>query len=193
MDLIAKDIRDLAHTIGVDEFVLIGHSYGALLALVFAKKYSDMVSRLILLAPDYRISQTSRAKIVRLLLSLARVMVLMPFRERVGIHVDYSKFLNTGDWDMKRIYTDIRNTSLRVFCYCLWQADKIDGEDMIADLNLPVLIVHGKRDTIFPCSDAALMAKKIPGAQLKILPLANHILVINNLNEVADEIEKFIK
>ncbi|MGA9099593.1 MAG: alpha/beta hydrolase [Methanotrichaceae archaeon] len=193
LDLIATDIRDLARTFGVDEFVLIGHSFGALLALVFANRYSDMVSKLILLAPDYHISQTSGAKIVRLFLGLARFMVLIPFREREGIHVDYSKFFNTGDWDIKRIYTDIRNTSLRVFCCCLWQADKIDREKMITDINMPVLIVHGKMDSIIPCSDVALMAKKILNAQLKILPQANHILVINNLIEVSDEIENFIK
>lgn len=191
LENIADDIDELARMLGLNKFVLIGHSFGALLALDFDKKFEGRAAGLVLLAPDYRISQTLRAKIGRPFLGLAKILKFKPFKERIGIHIDYSCFPNTGDWDLRRIYTDIKNTSLRVYCYCLWQADKFDGDRMISDINLPVLIVHGKRDTIFPCSDSARMVKKIPGAELKILPGANHILVMNNCKEVGDEIEKF--
>ncbi len=192
LEFIADDIRDLAARVGLKNFILVGHSFGALLALDFAKKYKNMASRLILLAPDYRISQTLRAKLARPFLEAARVVCFLPFRERIGVHIDYAKFFGTGDWDLRRICADIANTSLRVYCYCLRQAGKIDGEKMVEGLNLPVLIVHGKKDTVFPCSDSARLAKKIPGARLEILPNANHILVINNYKEVADAVERFI-
>lgn len=192
LETIADDIRELVQTAGFDEFVLIGHSFGALLALDFAKKNAGMVSRMILLAPDYRISKTLRAKIARPFLGLAKLTDLKSFKERAGVHIDYSKFMNTGDWDLRRIYTDIKNTSLRVYCYCLWQADKVDGEKMITGLDMPVLIVHGEKDSIFPSSDSVRMAKKIQGARLEIIPRANHILVINNFREVGDQIEKFV-
>jgi pimeloyl-ACP methyl ester carboxylesterase len=192
LENIADDIAELARTLGLGKFVLIGHSFGALLALDFANKYKDMVMGLVLLAPDYRISQTVRAKIARPFFGIAKIITFKPFRERRGAHIDYRKFLNTGDWDAGRIFTDIKNTSLRVYFYCLWQADKIDGDKMISDIKIPVLIVHGKKDTVFPSSDSARMARKIPGARLMILPDANHILVINNYKEVGDEIEKFV-
>ncbi len=189
----AGDIGALAKKFKVEKFVLIGHSFGALLALDFAKKNQRVLDKLVLLAPDYRISQTWRAKAARPFLGLAKAAMIKPFRERTGIHLDYAKFFGAGDWDIKRIYADIRNTSLRVYCYCLWQAEKIDGGAISENINVPVLIVHGKKDTVFPCSDSKLLAKKIPGARLEILPRANHILVINNPREVADRIEKFIK
>jgi pimeloyl-ACP methyl ester carboxylesterase len=192
LEKIAGDIAALAKTVGVKKFVLIGHSFGALLALDFAKKYPKMLESLVLLAPDYRISQTWRAQISRPFLGLAKIFILKPFRERNGIHIDYSKFFGTGDWDLKRIFTDIKNTSVRVYCYCLWQAYKIDGDKMVSGLDLPVLIMHGKKDSVFPCSDSARLAKKISNARLEILPQANHILVINNSQEVGDGIDKFV-
>jgi len=192
LENIADDINELAKFFGLDNFILIGHSFGALLALDFANKFKGMVSGMVLLAPDYRISRTVRAKLARPFLGIVRIAFLKPFKERAGTHIDYRKFRNTGDWDIKRISADIKNTSLRVYCYCLWQADKIDGDKMISDIDVPVLIVHGKKDSVFPCSDSVSMAKKIPGARLTILPKANHILVINNHMEVGDEIEKFI-
>jgi len=192
LENIADDIAALVRTLGLGKFVLIGHSFGALLALDFANKYKDMVSSLVLLAPDYRISQTVRAKIVRPFFSLAKIITFKPFKERTGVHIDYREFLNTGDWDIRRIFTDIKNTSLRVYFYCLWQADKIDGDKMILNIKIPVLIVHGKKDTVFPSSDSERMVRKIPGSKLTILPDANHILVINNFKEVGDEIERFV-
>ena len=192
LEFIADDIFNLARRFGLNDFILVGHSFGALLALDFARKHQKMLSRLILLAPDYRISQTLRAKLARPFLELAKIISPMPFEERIVIHIDYKKFFGTGDWDAKRICADIRNTSLRVYCHCLRQASKIDGEKMVANLRLPTLIVHGKKDTVFPCSDSEKLAKKIPNVDLRILPDANHILVINNFKEVAGEIEKFI-
>jgi len=190
---ISGDIADLAANFGLNKFVLIGHSLGAILAMDFAEKQKNAVSRLILLAPNYRANKTWRAKIVNSFLAFARIIDPMPFEERIGIHIDYRRFVGAGDWSPKRIFADVKNTSLRVYCHCLRQAKKMDGEKMLAKLDMPVLIVHGKKDTVFPCSDSARLAKKIPDVCLRILPAANHILVINNFKEVAGEIEKFIK
>ncbi len=188
----AEDINGLAKKFGMDRFVLVSHSFSTLLALEYARTYSQTVKSLILLAPDYRIAQTARAKMAWPFLTFSQINNLLPFEERIGKHIDYSKFIGSGDWDWRRLFADISNTSLRVYCHCLRQARKTDGWKLICGIKLPVLIIHGKKDTVFPCSDSVLLAKKIPGARLKILPEANHILVINNHKEVAEEIVKFI-
>jgi len=187
----ANDIKQLSQKLGLAKFILVGHSFGALLAIDFAQKNPEMINGLILLAPDYRLGKTLRAKLVRSLLGPAKIFSLKPFRERIGIHVDYAKFSNTGDWDFRRIYIDVRNTSFRVYCYYLKSAGHFDSESILSRIKAPTLIVHGRKDTIFPVSDSVAMAKKLPLAQLKILPSANHILVLNNPQEVGDEIADF--
>lgn len=193
LEEISGDIAVLAAKFCLKKFILVGHSLGAILAMDFAQKNKGAVSRLVLLAPNYRANKTWRAKIVNSLLIFAGIIDLMPFEERIGVHIDYRRFVGAGDWNLKRISADLKNTSLRVYCHCLRQAKKMDGEKILANLNMPTLILHGGKDAIFPCSDSARLAKKIPNVCLKILPGANHILVINNFEEVADEIEKFIK
>jgi len=59
-------------------------------------------------------------------------------------------------------------------------------------MDMPVLIVHGRKDTIFPAADSARLAKKMPNARLEILPDANHILVINNPRETGEIMEDFL-
>ncbi len=194
LDNIADDICALAKRFGLGRFILIGHSFGALLALDFAGKHPGMAEALVLLAPDYRIGKTLRIKIARPFLAFSKILYFKPFKERAGEQIDYySRFPNTGDWNVKRIYTDIKNTTLRVYCECLRQAQDFDAQNLIPDIKIPVLVIHGKKDTVFPLSDSEAMVKKMPRARLKILPEVNHILVMNNWREVESEIDNFVR
>jgi proline iminopeptidase len=193
LDNIADDIFEMAISFGIKRMVLVGHSFGALLALDFADRYYDMVDGLVLLAPDYRINKTFRGKITRYLLAAMDACSVRPFVERYGIEVDYSKFRYNADWDLRRIYIDVRNTSIHVYRHCLNRSLVFDPEKILSRINVPALIIHGKNDSIFPVADSVEMAKKIAGARLKILDNANHILVLNNSAQIKDEIEDFIK
>ncbi|MFZ3100348.1 MAG: alpha/beta hydrolase, partial [Minisyncoccales bacterium] len=189
---ISSDIAALAERFKLQKFVLVGHSLGAILAMDFARRHKEKISRLILLAPNYRANKTWRAKIVNFFLLFAGLAELIPFEERIGVHIDYRRFFGTGDWDAGRMYADIKNTSLRVYYRYLRAAKNFDGEKFVAGMDMPVLIIHGRKDTIFPAADSARLAKKMPNARLEILPDANHILVINNFRETEKIMEDFL-
>lgn len=193
LENISADIVALAAKFKLKKFILIGHSLGAILAMDCAQKHKDKISRLILLAPNYQTNKTWRAKIVNHFLGIAKIIEPMPFEERIGFHLDYRRFFGAGDWSARRIYADVKNTSLRVYCRCLREAKKIDGEKMVEKISMPTLIIHGKKDTIFPCVDSMRLAKKIPNARLEILPDANHILVINSPKEVSNLMNDFLR
>jgi len=63
---------------------------------------------------------------------------------------------------------------------------------VLAQIKIPVLILHGAQDTIFPAHDSILMASKIKNARLKILPKTNHLLVLNAADQVKQEIKEFL-
>lgn len=49
MEIILEDIRELAETLSLKKFILLGHSCFGLVALEFAKKYPDLVSGVIMI------------------------------------------------------------------------------------------------------------------------------------------------
>ena len=51
---------------------------------------------------------------------------------------------------------------------------------------------HGKKDTIFPVQNAISMAEKIKNSRLILLENADHILVLNNFEDVHEAIEHFL-
>jgi len=45
----------------------------------------------------------------------------------------------------------------------------------IAQITAPTLIIHGETDRLIPPANASLIAERIPGAKLKLIPHASHI------------------
>ncbi|WP_406232228.1 alpha/beta fold hydrolase [Nocardia sp. NBC_01009] len=49
-----------------------------------------------------------------------------------------------------------------------------DAWDALPDIGVPTLVVHGTDDRFNPAANAALLADRIPGAQLRLIPGARH-------------------
>lgn len=187
----AEDLFFLVTYLKIDSFVLISHSFGALIALEFMTDHLKMIEKAIFLSPNFSPGKMLSAKIIRPLLGLSSLLRFVPFKQEPKKHIDYSRFINTGDWNIPRMIADIGNTSLRVYLYGTKQSYVVDYEELLDKINVPVLIVHGKKDTIFPLKQAVEMHKIIKNSQLIVIENSNHILVLNNFFEVSSGIEKF--
>ncbi|MFB7297378.1 alpha/beta fold hydrolase [Streptomyces rubiginosohelvolus] len=49
-----------------------------------------------------------------------------------------------------------------------------DAWQMLPDISAPTLVVHGTDDLLNPAANAALLADRIPGARLHMIPGARH-------------------
>ncbi|MBU6433825.1 MAG: alpha/beta fold hydrolase, partial [Nitrospirae bacterium] len=54
-------------------------------------------------------------------------------------------------------------------------AERPDSIPLLAQITCPTQIIVGKLDQATPPSDAELMAEKIPGARITIIPNAAHL------------------
>jgi len=86
------------------------------------------------------------------------VIDLFPFSSKPGSHIDYAKYHNVGDWDLRLNTVDIHNTSLRVYLYCLQHIYESDYDSNWIHIQTPVLIIHGKNDSVIPIENAVIMA-----------------------------------
>jgi len=188
----ADDISEIIAQLRIERFVLVSHSFGALIALELLEKEKEKIVSTVFLSPIFDAPRVARLGL--LLLSLGALCIKMfPSVPRHGGHVDYSKFAPyTGDWDAKRLFADIHNTSLRVYLYCLRRIYEFKGENRVYSLNLPILIMHGKKDTFMPVAHSISLAARLKRCKLILLDNANHIIVLNNIPEVARAIENFV-
>lgn len=188
-----KDIKELVDHLHLKHFVLVSHSLGAIITLEFIRTYPDLPKAVVLISPSSSVKKTALKSILKPFGQIISLMSLWPFWREYGKHIDYKKFVGTGDWNLRRMRADITNTGIRAYLYCLKQVQMYSRERFIKDIKIPTLIIHGTRDTVFPISGSEKMARQIPHAQFIKILRGNHILVLNNFYEVATSIDKFLQ
>ena len=193
MSKFTEDLYDLVNFLKLKNFVIIGHSYGVFVVLDFISKYKDYVDAVVFLSPHFKVIKMPQAKISRMIVNAVTKIRFPIFLKKTRKHLDYSKYLNSGDFNIRRTIADVSNTSLQVFLMCTKQSYLFDYENMLGSIDKPVLIMSGEKDKIFPNEYARLMAQKIPNAKIITIKNTDHIIVLNNFKEVSGAIENFIK
>jgi 3-oxoadipate enol-lactonase len=187
------DLEALFEYLGIAQCILVSHSFGSLVALEFLAQHQDRVRAAVFISPSYAVRNRGLARLVQSALRLTPVFSAIPFSGKPGHHIHYDRYRGTGDWNVRRMIADIRNTSLRVYLYTTKQTYTFNREALLGRITIPTLLIHGKRDSIFPVSNSLTMQKRIKHAKLLLLEDANHIIVLNKIPEVAKAIEDFIQ
>lgn len=60
----------------------------------------------------------------------------------------------------------------------LGMAERPDARAWLGEIQVPTLVVAGEDDAIIPPSESVALAKAIPGAQLKLIPHAGHLVAL---------------
>lgn len=187
----SNDLYKILKKEKVSDIILISHSLGSLIALNFLFHHRKKVRAAILVSPHYAPSKNFSAKLTNIPVWLLRHLTFFSFKKD-GEHVDYTNYKNTGDWNLRRMYADISNTGLKSFLNSTTHAYEFDAEDFLSKIKIPILLVHGKKDSIFSIRASEYINSKIKKSRLVILNNADHIIVLNNFEELSSEIEKFV-
>ena len=173
----SNDVLELVNFLNIKKFVLISHSFGSFISLDFIDKHPEYLKASIFLSPNFNAGIMPEAKMVKPFFNLISRIKFPISKTKERKHLDYLKdFPNSGDFNLKRTYADVSNTSLRTYLYCMNQAYSFNGEEVLSKINFPVLIVHGKKDSIFPIKYGELMASKIASSEIVKLDNVSHEL-----------------
>jgi pimeloyl-ACP methyl ester carboxylesterase len=191
--LFADDIKALLDYLHIKQCILISHSFGSVIALAFLEQNQKMIEGVILLSPQYSVNAMPAAKLIKPFVSALVRLLPHPKSHKPASHIDYSRFSMTGDWNIPRTIADVRNTGFRTYLYCVRQTYNFDGAEFLNKINVPVLIIHGRNDSIFPVQYAETMHETISHSDMVIIDSTDHILVLNNFSEVSRLIEGFVE
>lgn len=187
-----QDIHDLLKHLAIEKCTMVSHSMGTLIALDYLLEHQDMIASAVFISPNFSISQKAVAAIIKPLSRIAGAIDIVIRSPEEGGHTDYSKYPRSGDWNIPRMIDDIRNTSMRVYLHCTRQVCEFQRLDLLDRITVPVLIIHGKKDTIFPVKNSVMIAKKIKGAQLLLIDNASHSAQQVVMDEAAQAIDEFL-
>lgn len=180
--------------IGLESFIVIGHSLGGWVGAAYALAYPESVKGLVLAAPagirddsfagqyDWLRPLLWRTPIVDWVLELAK-----PFAKILGKQQDLAQI----SWFRYELNAQPAPRSFLVDR--LRPEDAIDTvEKEIHRLSLPTLVITGDRDETIPLWHSQTYATEISGAQLVIIPNADHALPQQYGAEMAEKILPFL-
>lgn len=169
VDEMLDDVQAVLARLDVYEpVVLMGHSFGGGLATSFAYRYPEQVKRLVLTATATRYSLPFYS---RALLSLP-VPVLNVIRPFVKNEISAPPVV------IKRFF---RNAM-----------DPWDGAEMMRRLTMPVLVIRGDRDLVFPQASYEEVARLIPHAEDVNLGVSKHMVILERHDAVERVMMRFL-
>jgi len=192
----SEDLYLLLKHLKIKEVILIGHCHGGIISQFFYDNHPNYVKKMILISTSYGFSQKGfrhlLSFIVYLIYSLFSILSYPLHFEKNKKHLDYTKFGKGSDLNLIRIYNDMSATSFPVFLAFFREAMFLDISEKTKKINVPVLIIHGKKDLISQVKTAYEMNKLIKNSRLCILN-TNHISVFNAIQEIIKEIDTFLE
>ncbi len=160
-----KWFEDLTKELSVQDFYLMGHSFGGALAAKISVKYPQRVKKLFLVAAAVVRKKTTKKKISEKISKFVKLFYFLPyysfFRKAV-----YKFIIRRSDY----IYTDgiMKKTYLNVI------SDDISFN--LPFIRVPTVIIWGEKDKSTPVEDANFIKEKIKNSKLIIIPEADHLI-----------------
>ncbi len=196
--MFADDTAGLMNALNIEKACIVGVSLGGLTAQQFALAYPQMVTHLVLSDTGFGGPHMVKPSIFTIIPAL----FAMRRSGDPGKDIQHMFELFTSKaWcqqhpDLVKQYLEWRVAHPQpAEAYNRQKAavNTFNGEDLISQIKVPVLIVHGEKDRVVPVKNAYLLKEKLPQARLVILPGAGHAAAIQFAEQFNAEVTKFLK
>ena len=159
-------VRELIKELKIDDVILIGHSFGGRIALVYASEYK--VKKLVCLASPY-----------------CKELTKLPLKNRIYKQAKKIKWLNwlakimqnkVGSEDYKKASEIMRGVLVKTV--------NTDLSEYAKKINCPTLLIWGSMDEAVPVKRAYELEKLIKDAGVVVYEGATHYAYLERINDI---------
>ncbi len=186
-----NDLVLILHREKAENVTLIGHCFGGILALGLAINYPYFSQSLVLLNVSYKAPDLARM-LYKYFPIKGLIFFMLKFFPNLYLknYPTYAKYEKSGDFNPKRIGSDILHTSPKSYLYISREIVNFDFSHKLSNIQNNVLLIHGEKDRVFPLHIAFSLQKKLAHCKLAVIKGGNHLTVLNKKTEVIEIIKK---
>ncbi len=191
--LMADDAAAVLRSLGIDRTHVFGYSMGGYIAQEFALAYPEMVDKLVLgctnCGPARSLPQSPEE-----LTSVGRIMSAAAGDQVRGfcLVMVSDEFAETEGAYMEELIAIHRGTSMEAFGRQMLAIQAFDSLDRVGGIQAETLVIYGDRDLIMSHQNAGLLASRIPGATVEMMPGVGHMFMWERPDETVDTLVKFL-
>lgn len=205
----ADDLDAVRRHVGDPPCVLFGHSMGCQVALEAYRRRPEKVRGLVLLCGSFgNVTSTFHGVpvlelILPKLLDIAQKApdVVRAVWSRLPPRLALKIALKVGEIDPERVHPEdvlpylshMTDVDFPMFLRMLRAAGEHTASDLLAKIEVPVLVVAGERDTFTPAFLATAMTEALPHGELLMVEGGTHVAPIEQPALVDARIKRFLK
>lgn len=208
-DYFLEEVEEVRQKLGLDNFYLIGQSWGGLLVQMYAVKYGQHLKGAIISSMvdeiDEYVTNVNQCRLQTLGADKVRYMQKMEQENHLNdpTYQSYVDILNAEYVDRKQPEA-IRHlvSTMATDVYNVFQGDNefvITGKlkdwhfrQHLHEIMVPTLLTFGEHETM-PLATAKIMQQEIPHARLETTPNGGHHHMIDNAPVYFAHLKKFIR
>ena len=197
----AAEIERLRRSLGLERFVLAGHSLGASISLVYAARYGSALDGLFLFNPVseatgltawlgklyYRVGAWLPPRAARFWLCSKPAVYL------ADAFVIVTKDRARRRWILDMDYENYRNASVPAMTEAFLSYFDTSFTELAAAVDVPTTVMTGTRDGIAPVDAVTALHQGIPGSELVIEPDAGHLFPAEDPARAATLLTTFLR
>ncbi len=160
-----KWFEDFTTELNIENFYLLGYSFGGALSAKIAVKYPQRVQKLFLVASAIVRKKSAQKDLSKKASKVIKIFKFLPFYDLFRKAV-YKFIIRRSDY----VYTDgvMKETYLNVI------ADDVSFN--LPFIRVPTVIIWGDKDQSVPMEDAHFIHEKVKNSKLVIIPGADHLM-----------------
>lgn len=193
----AADVLHILEKEKIRKANLIGHCFGGMVSMKMFEENPRLVNSMVLISTNHKPNKEVRNIILKEFLFLMDDVLphLSPrvYYNKEKREFDYSIFDKETDYYLPRMIQDFQDTSMEVMFHTLENIFSENFEKTIKQIQVPSMVVHGKRDTVFNYRIGEEMAKSIENSILDLREDDNHVThIIDPATNLPEKIYSFI-
>jgi pimeloyl-ACP methyl ester carboxylesterase len=198
-ELFVGALKGLVDALGLHQFHLVGHDLGGMVALAFAARYPERLSRLVIMdtAPYVDWSLTTRIVIWLAKTSFsARLLLIRPlFRIFMKLGVARPQVMTAEVAEMYRRPWVADSSSRRAFSLTVAVPPEriIEPRSNLARISVPTLVLWADRDRLFGKRTARRLRDDLPDATMTVVPDCGHFLQEEQPELIAGHLRSFLQ
>ncbi len=174
VDVFVEVLKKLLDQLKIKNPILIGHSFGGKLSLLYASKYP--VEKLVLFGSPFKKAIKNETFKMKLLKSLKKVPILNHFEEYAKKHMGSSDYRNATPM-MRKIMVNTVN---------------YDITDQVKKITCPTIIIWGTLDEAVPLQDAYELESLLKDAAVIEYEGCTHYAYLEDLGRTVRIIKNFL-
>lgn len=204
---LTADADELRQTLGFNKWAVIGHSFGGNVALEYALRYPQSLSHLVLMdtgGDQWWVQQNAPEILAKRGYSASSVQAARRF---FSGQITADEYFPTVFKFFKAYYYRINlpglvhdifsgpRTKFRPEATIFGYSQLLNGwtvMDRLSEINVPVLVMAGRHDFLFPPEHQAILADRLPNAKLELIERAGHNPQMERPDEVIQAIRDFM-